>query len=169
VTELASTPPPLDARAAGSAWRLHPARVAVSISAGTIVGGAATAILAWLLASFDGNPIDTGDLGYALVGLGMIWFVVICVPGAAAWFIMHRIGRRGWLSALAVGAGGGAGLAMATSLMLLLRDPLGTLAGIIAAAIFTALGAFLGAVVALTMWRIAYRRGPDTDVASVFT
>lgn len=109
-----------------------------------------------------------------LIAFVTVLFVVIEI-GGPAWWLMHRLGRRGWADALALGAGltfvlslgiAASGGYLPTYLMTYsgyqaLRDPAAHMVSGRLSWLWTieaaALMAAIGAVVGLTVWRIAYR------------
>jgi hypothetical protein len=156
-------------------WRASPLRVFFAIMVGAPLGGLLTTLFSALATMAGSGQGPRGNLVAAFFGLSLIWLGLIGLPGAIPWAILHRAGRRGWVSALSVGGLGfglvGVGVTAWVVMSRASREGSGmaSLVALTAAVIIGGACALIGAVVAVVMWRIAYRRGPSTDVSTVFT
>ena len=140
----------------------NPRRATLAAAAGALIGALGVAIVVLLLATAGAETVNLSDLivsilifVVALVG----WSLGLFLVGLPLWWLFHRTGRRSWRVAMLLGA-------FTTFVIVLLLERSG---GILAVATgasdsgdlisFVWIGAMavLGAVVALVIWRIAYR------------
>jgi hypothetical protein len=140
----------------------NPRRATLAVTAGAVIGALGVAIVVLLLATAGTEAVNLSDLIIsiliflvALVG----WSLGLFLLGLPLWWLFHRNGWRGWRVAMLLGA-------FTTFVIVLLLEISG---GIFAVAtgnsdggdlisfVWIAVMALLGAIVALVIWRIAYR------------
>lgn len=139
-----------------------PRRATLAAAAGALIGALGVAIVVLLLATAGAEAVNLSDLIVsilifivALVG----WSLGLFLVGLPLWWLFHRNGWRSWRVAMLLGA-------FTTFVIVLLLERSG---GILAVATgdneggdlisfaWVAVMAVLGAIVALVIWRIAYR------------
>jgi hypothetical protein len=144
----------------------NPLRATLAATVGALIGALGVAIVVLLLATAGTGVLNLSDLIVsiliflvALVG----WSLGLFLFGLPLWWLFHRNGWRGWRVAMLLGA-------FTTFVIVLLLEMSG---GIFAVAtgnsdggdlisfVWVAVMALLGAVVALVIWRIAYRPAED--------
>lgn len=140
----------------------NPRRATVAAAVGAIIGALGVAVVVLLLATAGAEALNLSDLIVsiliflvALVG----WSLGLFLFGLPLWWLFHRNGWRGRRVAMLLGA-------LTTFVIVLLLEMSG---GILAVAtgesggghlisfVWVAVMAVLGALVALVIWRIAYR------------
>lgn len=140
----------------------NPRRATLAAAAGALVGALGVAIVVLLLATTGTDAVNLSDLivsilifVVALVG----WSLGLFLVGLPLWWLFHRSDRRSWRVAMLLGA-------FTTFVIVLLLERSGgilavatghTQAGQLISFIWIGVMAVLGAIVALVIWRIAYR------------
>lgn len=140
----------------------NPRRATLAATAGAVVGALGVTIVVLLLATIATGVVSAGDLIVAilifivaLVG----WSLGLFLFGLPLWWLFHRNGWRGRRVAMLLGA-------LTTFVIVLLLEMSGGIlavttgnsdAGHLISLVWIAVMALLGALVALVIWRIAYR------------
>lgn len=144
----------------------NPRRATLAVTAGAVIGALGVAIVVLLLATIATGVVSAADLIVAilifivaLVG----WSLGLFLFGLPLWWLFHRNGWRGRRVAMLLGA-------LTTFVIVLLLEMSGGIlavttgnsdAGHLISFVWVAVMAVLGALVALVIWRIAYRRAED--------
>jgi hypothetical protein len=162
------------------------ARAMAGLAAGALAGGTGfgvfTAIEAFANSAPTGGQLSSGIawLIVATLAAAAVWLYGLLVFAAGPWALLHRWGWRGWHIAIILGAvttfafsqgistGGfelfasqyGSHYSESDSGGLIVSDGVYARHGWEKAAKFAALNALDGIIVALVIWRIAYRRAP---------
>jgi hypothetical protein len=140
----------------------NPLHATLAVTAGAAIGALGVAIVVLSLATAGTEAVNLSDLIVsilifivALVG----WSLGLFLFGLPLWWLFHRSGRRSWRVAMLLGA-------FTTFVIVLLLERSGgilavatgdTEAGQLISFIWIGVMAVLGAIVALVIWRIAYR------------
>jgi hypothetical protein len=144
----------------------NPRRATLAVTAGAVIGALGVAVVVLLLATIATGVVSAADLIVAilifivaLVG----WSLGLFLFGLPLWWLFHRNGWRGRRVAMLLGA-------LTTFVIVLLLEMSGGIlavttgnsdAGHLISLIWVAVMALLGAIVALVIWRIAYRPPED--------
>ena len=141
----------------------NPRRATLAATAGAVVGALGVTIIVLLLATAATGIVNASDLIIAilifivaLVG----WSLGLFLFGLPLWWLFHRNGWRGRRVAMLLGA------ATTYVIVFLLEISGGIFAvatgdndgGHLASLVWAGLMALLGAIVALVIWRVAYRQ-----------
>jgi hypothetical protein len=144
----------------------NPRRATLAATAGAIVGALGVTIVVLLLATVATGIVSASDLIVAILIFVVAltgWSLGLFLFGLPLWWLFHRNGWRGRRVAMLLGA-------LTTFVIVLLLEMSG---GILAVAtgdgggghlisfVWIAVMAVLGALVALVIWRIAYRQVGD--------
>lgn len=138
----------------------NPRRATLAVAAGALIGALGVAIVVLLLATAGTEAVNLSDLivsilifAVALVG----WALGLFLFGLPLWWLFHRNGWSSWRVAMLLGA-------FTTFVIVLLLERSGGILAVATGAsgdlisfVWIAMMAVLGAVVALVIWRIAYR------------
>lgn len=140
----------------------NPRRATVAVMVGAVIGALGVAIVVLLLATIATGVVSAADLFVAvlifivaLVG----WSLGLFLFGLPLWWLFHRSGWRGRRVAMLLGA-------LTTLVIVLLLKMSGGIlavttgnnaAGHLMPLVWAGVMALLGAIVALVIWRIAYR------------
>jgi hypothetical protein len=140
----------------------NPRRATLAALAGAIVGALGVVVVVLSFAALAGG-VSASDLVVsiliffvALVG----WSLGLFLLGLPLWWLFHRNGWRGWRVAMLLGA-------FTTFVIVLLLERSGGMlavttgdsaGGDLISFVWVAVMAVLGAIVALVIWRVAYRR-----------
>ena len=144
----------------------NPRRATLAVTIGAIIGALGVAVVVLLLATTGTEVLNLSDLIVsilifivALVG----WSLGLFLFGLPLWWLFHRNGWRGRRVAMLLGG-------FTTFVIVLLLERSG---GVLAVAtgdnsggdfisfVWVAVMAVLGAIVALVIWKIAYRPAED--------
>jgi hypothetical protein len=144
----------------------NPRRATLAATAGAVVGALGVTIVVLLLATIATGVVSAGDLivaslifVVALTG----WSLGLFLFGLPLWWLFHRNGWRGRRVAMLLGA-------LTTFVIVLLLEMSGGIlavttgssdAGHLVSLVWVSVMALLGAIVALVIWRIAYRPVED--------
>ena len=141
----------------------NPRRATLAATAGAVVGALGVTIIVLLLATMATGIVSASDLIIAvlifivaLVG----WSLGLFLFGLPLWWLFHRNGWRGRRVAMLLGA------ATTYVIVFLLEISGGIFAvatgdsdgGHLTSLVWAGLMALLGAIVALVIWRVAYRQ-----------
>jgi hypothetical protein len=142
----------------------NPRRATLAVTAGAVIGTLGVAVVVLLLATIATGVVSPPDLIVAilifivaLVG----WSLGLFLFGLPLWWLFHRNGWRGRRVAMLLGA-------LTTFVIVLLLEMFGGVfavatgdseAGHLQSLVWASIMALLGAIVALVIWRIAYRQG----------
>ena len=140
----------------------NPRRATLAMTAGAVIGALGVAIVVLLLATIATGVVSAADLIVAilifivaLVG----WSLGLFLFGLPLWWLFHRNGWRGRRVAMLLGA-------LTTFVIVFLLEMFGGIlavttgnsdAGNLMPLVWAGVMALLGAIVALVIWRIAYR------------
>jgi hypothetical protein len=140
----------------------NPRRATLAVTAGAAIGALGVAIVVLLLAPIATGVVSASDLIVAilifivaLVG----WSLGLFLFGLPLWWLFHRNGWRGRRVAMLLGA-------LTTFVIVFLLEMFGGVlavttgnsdAGNLMPLVWAGVMALLGAIVALVIWRIAYR------------
>ena len=139
-----------------------PRRATLAVIAGAIVGALGVAILVLLLATAGTGALNLSDLIVSILIFIVAltgWSLGLFLFGLPLWWLFHRNGWRGRRVAMLLGA-------FTTFVIVLLLEISGgifavatgdTTGGHLISFVWAAVMAVLGAIVALVIWRIAYR------------
>jgi hypothetical protein len=138
----------------------NPRRATQAVAVGALSGALGVTTVILLLAALDGGITSASDLLFsvlifvvALIG----WTLGLFLLGLPLWWFLHRNGWRGRRSAALLGAG----TTFVVVLLLQVSDgmfaPTAGGSGILMLFARAGFMALLGAIVALVIWRIAYR------------
>lgn len=146
----------------------NPRRATLAVTAGAVIGALGVAVVVVLLATIATSVVSAADLIVAilifivaLVG----WSLGLFLFGLPLWWLFHRNGWRGRRVAMLLGA-------LTTFVIVFLLEMFGgilavttgnTDAGNLMPLVWAGVMALLGAIVALVIWRIAYRPAEDAD------
>ena len=146
----------------------NPRRATLAVTAGAVIGALGVAVVVLLLATIATGVVSASDLIVAvlifivaLVG----WSLGLFLFGLPLWWLFHRNGWRGRRVAMLLGA-------LTTFVIVLLLEMSGGVfavatgdseAGHLQSLVWAGVMALLGAIVALVIWRIAYRPAEDAD------
>jgi len=141
----------------------NPRRATLAVTIGAIIGALGVAVVVLLLATAGTEVLNLSDLIVsilifivALVG----WSLGLFLFGLPLWWLFHRNGWRGRRVAMLLGA-------FITFVIVLLLERSGSIlavatgdssGGDLISFVWIAVMAVLGAMVALVVWQIAYRR-----------
>lgn len=141
----------------------NPRRATLAVTVGAIIGALGVAVVVLLLATIATGVVSAADLIVAilifivaLVG----WSLGLFLFGLPLWWLFHRNGWRGRRVAMLLGA-------LTTFVIVLLLEMSGGIlavttgnsdAGHLISLVWVGVMALLGAIVALVIWRIAYRQ-----------
>jgi hypothetical protein len=144
----------------------NPRRATLAVTAGALIGALGVAIVVLLLATIATGVVSAADLivailifVVALVG----WSLGLFLFGLPLWWLFHRNGWRGRRVAMLLGA-------ITTFIIVILLEASGGVfavatgdseAGHLQSLVWAGIMALLGAIVALVIWRIAYRPPED--------
>ena len=144
------------------ALNTNPRRATLAAAAGALVGAAGVTIVVLLLVMAANGVVSASDLTIsiliflvALVG----WSLGLFVLGLPLWWLFHRNGWRGRRVAMLLGA-------FTTFVIVVMLEATGgifavatgnTDGGDLTSFVWAGVMALLGAIVALVIWRIAYR------------
>lgn len=144
----------------------NPRRATLAATAGAVAGALGVTIVVLLLATVATGIVSASDLIVAilifivaLVG----WSLGLFLFGLPLWWLFHRNGWRGRRVAMLLGA-------FTTLVIVLLLEMSGGIlavttgnndAGRLMPLVWAGVMALLGAIVALVIWRIAYRPAED--------
>jgi hypothetical protein len=140
----------------------NPRRATLAATAGAVVGALGVTIVVLLLATIATGVVSAGDLivailifFVALVG----WSLGLFLFGLPLWWLFHRNGWRSRRVAMLLGA-------LTTFVIVVLLEVSGGIfavatgdsdSGHLTSLVWAGVMALLGAIVALVIWRIAYR------------
>jgi hypothetical protein len=140
----------------------NPRRATLAVTAGAVIGALGVAVVVLLLATIATGVVSASDLIasilifiVALVG----WSLGLFLFGLPLWWLFHRNGWRGRRVAMLLGA-------LTTFVIVFLLEMFGGIlavttgnsdAGHLMPLVWSGVMALLGAIVALVIWRIAYR------------
>ena len=140
----------------------NPRRATLAVTAGAVIGALGVAVVVLLLATIATGVVSASDLIasilifiVALVG----WSLGLFLFGLPLWWLFHRNGWRGRRVAMLLGA-------LTTFIIVFLLEMFGGIlavttgnsdAGNLMPLVWAGVMALLGAIVALVIWRIAYR------------
>ena len=146
----------------------NPRRATLAVTAGAVIGALGVAVVVVLLPTIATGVVSASDLIVAilifivaLVG----WSLGLFLFGLPLWWLFHRNGWRGRRVAMLLGA-------LTTFVIVFLLEMFGgilavttgnTDAGNLMPLVWAGVMALLGAIVALVIWRIAYRPAEDAD------
>ena len=143
----------------------NPRRATLAVTAGAVIGALGVAVVVVLLATIATGVVSASDLIVAilifivaLVG----WSLGLFLFGLPLWWLFHRNGWRGRRVAMLLGA-------LTTFVIVFLLEMFGAVttgntdAGNLMPLVWAGVMALLGAIVALVIWRIAYRPADDAD------
>jgi hypothetical protein len=140
----------------------NPRRATLAVTAGAVIGALGVSVVVLLLATIATGVVSAADLIVAilifivaLVG----WSLGLFLFGLPLWWLFHRNGWRGRRVAMLLGA------ATTYVIVFLLEISGGIFAvatgdsdgGHLTSLVWAGVMALLGAIVALVIWRIAYR------------
>ena len=140
----------------------NPRRATLAVTVGAIIGALGVAVVVLLLATAGTEVLNFSDLIVSILifVVGLVgWSLGLFLFGLPLWWLFHRNGWRGWRVAMLLGA-------FTTFVIVVLLERSG---GILAVAtgdsdsgnlisfVWAGVMAVLGAIVALVIWRIAYR------------
>ena len=141
-------------------------RATLALTAGAVIGALGVAVVVLLLATIATGVVSAADLIVAilifivaLVG----WSLGLFLFGLPLWWLFHRNGWRSRRVAMLLGA-------LTTFVIILLLEMSGGVfavatgdseAGHLQSFVWAGVMALLGAIVALVIWRIAYRPAED--------
>ena len=141
----------------------NPRRATLAVTVGAVIGALGVAVVVLLLATIATGVVSAADLIVAilifivaLVG----WSLGLFLFGLPLWWLFHRNGWRGRRVAMLLGA-------LTTFVIVLLLEMSGGIlavttgnsdAGHLISLVWVGVMALLGAIVALVIWRIAYRQ-----------
>ena len=144
----------------------NPRRATLAAAVGAVIGALGVAVVVLLLATIATGVVSAADLIVAilifivaLVG----WSLGLFLFGLPLWWLFHRNGWRGRRVAMLLGA-------LTTFVIVLVLEMSGGIlavttgnsdAGHLISLLWVAVMALLGAIVALVIWRIAYRPVED--------
>jgi hypothetical protein len=146
----------------------NPRRATLAVTAGAVIGALGVAVVVLLLATIATGVVSGADLIIAILIFIVAltgWSLGLFLFGLPLWWLFHRNGWRGRRVAMLLGA-------LTTFVIVLLLEMSGGIlavttgnsdAGHLISLIWVAVMALLGAIVALVIWRIAYR--PPEDCA----
>ena len=140
----------------------NPRRATLAVTAGAVIGALGVVVVVLLLATIATGVVSASDLIVAilifivaLVG----WSLGLLLFGLPLWWLFHRNGWRGRRVAMLLGA-------LTTFVIVFLLEMFGGIlavttgnseAGNLMPLVWAGVMALLGAIVALVIWRIAYR------------
>jgi hypothetical protein len=140
----------------------NPRRATLAVTAGAVIGALGVVVVVLLLATIATGVVSASDLivailifVVALVG----WSLGLLLFGLPLWWLFHRNGWRGRRVAMLLGA-------LTTFVIVFLLEMFGGIlavttgnsdAGNLMPLVWAGVMALLGAIVALVIWRIAYR------------
>lgn len=140
----------------------NPRRATLAVIAGAGIGALGVTLVVFLLATIATGVVSAADLivsilifVVALVG----WSLGLFLFGLPLWWLFHRNGWRGWRVAMLLGA-------LTTFVIVVLLEISGGVfavatgdsdGGHLTSLVWAAVMALLGAIVALVIWRTAYR------------
>jgi hypothetical protein len=140
----------------------NPRRATLAVTVGAVIGALGVAVVVLLLATIATGVVSASDLIVAvlifivaLVG----WSLGLFLFGLPLWWLFHRNGWRGRRVAMLLGAA-------TTYVIVFLLEISGGIfavatgdseAGHLQSLVWAGVMALLGAIVALVIWRIAYR------------
>ena len=146
----------------------NPRRATLAVTAGAVIGALGVVVVVLLLATIATGVVSASDLIVAilifivaLVG----WSLGLLLFGLPLWWLFHRNGWRGRRVAMLLGA-------LTTFVIVFLLEMFGGIlavttgnndAGNLMPLVWAGVMALLGAIVALVIWRIAYRPAEDAD------
>jgi len=140
----------------------NPRRATLAVAAGAVIGALGVAIVVLLLATIATGVVNASDLIVAILIFVVAltgWSLGLFLFGLPLWWLFHRNGWRGRRVAMLLGA-------FTTLVVVLLLEMSGgilavttgnTAAGHLMPLVWAGAMALLGAIVALVIWRIAYR------------
>ena len=144
----------------------NPRRATLAVTVGAVIGALGVAIVVLLLATIATGVVSASDLIVAILIfiVALIgWSLGLFLFGLPLWWLFHRNGWRGRRVAMLLGA-------FTTLVIVLLLEMSGGIlavttgnddAGHLMPLVWAAVMALLGAIVALVIWRIAYRPAED--------
>jgi hypothetical protein len=141
----------------------NPRRATMAATAGAVVGALGVTIVVLLLATVATGVVSAADLTVAILIfiVALIgWSLGLFLFGLPLWWLFHRNGWRGRRVAMLLGA------ATTYVIVFLLEISGGIFAvatgdsdgGHLTSLVWAGLMALLGAIVALVIWRVAYRQ-----------
>jgi hypothetical protein len=140
----------------------NPWRATLAVTAGAAIGGLGVAIVVLLLATVAAGGLTAADLIVSIllfIVAAVGWLLGLFLAGLPLWWLFHRNGWRGRRVAMLLGA-------FTTFVIVLMLEMSGGIlsvatgeseGGHLISFVWVAVMAALGAVVALMIWRIAYR------------
>ena len=143
-----------------------PRRATLAVIAGAIVGALGVAIVVLLLATAGTGTLNLSDLIVSILIFIVAltgWALGLFLFGLPLWWLFHRNGWRGWRVAMLLGA-------FTTFVIVVMLEATGGIfavatgnsdGGDLTSFVWAGVMALLGAVVALVIWRIAYRPAED--------
>jgi hypothetical protein len=140
----------------------NPRQATLAVTAGAVIGALGVAVVVLLLATIATGVVSAADLIVAILIFIVAltgWSLGLFLFGLPLWWLFHRNGWRGRRVAMLLGA-------LTTFVIVLLLEMSGGIlavttgnsdAGHLVSLVWVAVMALLGAIVALVIWRIAYR------------
>jgi hypothetical protein len=144
----------------------NPRRATLAVTAGAVIGALGVAVVVLLLSTIATGVVSAADLIVAILIFIVAltgWSLGLFLFGLPLWWLFHRNGWRGRRVAMLLGA-------LTTFVIVLLLEMSGGIlavttgnsdAGHLVSLVWVSVMALLGAIVALVIWRIAYRPVED--------